>query len=784
MAPTKPKQSRKRAPRKAEWDRISESFHQLYIRQKLPLSKVATILKHEHNFEAGISMYKTRIKQVGTKKNFRKEELAAVAELLETFVQAGLRTPIAVVDGRPVPTHRVKRRFSSLLSHNKSRDSTTATLFPETTSLRGLESSQSRDHEAEAGRRRRGVTMPKIILKQSEDMHELEMAMIQINNYYAWRLRQSDEYFLQQGADSSLSTLHHFFNAVNYLRYGLDNGPLRPSQNWMYIRHRASIMLQQQHPRLPDTLLLDYAKSYRTHVQPLIRGVYSYLLSQARSVLRDRHPISMILKVLQSHETQQRSTSLLLKMICDVVRREEGCHSELAFELEYDRAKALDVHGDFMTSMTCWHSLLQRSVDAWGEKAECSRRILYRIGYVHFEHGLDCQAKKAWLDVLRLDDAYVQGSNDIGSSSVSATRGLGWICETAQDFSGAEEWYLKAYNASCHILPPKDAFTLLILQELDRMRARLREGEELSEIDDAGNEDVLEELQHEISLLHLQHEESENLKSHAEPWNEWDDDVPGAKDNNTSQSRESLEEAVSPIDKTLGGDDHRSDQVEFTDSNCSTSCVPGLIWDDTNDLGSSTKYEYSAHAQPLQTLLPCGPFEAFGEDGMGLMPTSWIDACGLDNEALPAFLPEEPTLPSSLPASGKYSHTALTYIGTLPTINDDPEFQEFDTARNSRVGFENTHPMMLDSDYQRFACTGRSTGDNRNVDPMELEREYQESDIVRDTCDDIAIGPTTYDPNGDFVNTFDLSFLDDVDLQACQAIQGQELHEEQDFLVW
>lgn len=43
---------RKRAPSEAEWLRIKDHFHRLYIEQNLPLSKTSEILAQEYAFYA------------------------------------------------------------------------------------------------------------------------------------------------------------------------------------------------------------------------------------------------------------------------------------------------------------------------------------------------------------------------------------------------------------------------------------------------------------------------------------------------------------------------------------------------------------------------------------------------------------------------------------------------------------------------------------------------------------------------------------------------------------
>lgn len=56
-------------------------------------------------------MIKHRTKKWNLKKNFKLEELAAVAKSVEPFVKAGLKAPAPMIAGRRVPIHRSKRHF-------------------------------------------------------------------------------------------------------------------------------------------------------------------------------------------------------------------------------------------------------------------------------------------------------------------------------------------------------------------------------------------------------------------------------------------------------------------------------------------------------------------------------------------------------------------------------------------------------------------------------------------------------------------------------------------------
>ncbi|KIW96262.1 uncharacterized protein Z519_03330 [Cladophialophora bantiana CBS 173.52] len=298
---------------------------------------------------------------------------------------------------------------------------------------------------------------------------------------------------------------------------------------------------------------------------------------------------------------------------------------------------------------------------------------------------------------------------------------LGWIWEGAEDFSVAEKWFSKAYEMGCVNRGPENPATLVDFHELNRVRVKLKDGESVPEVHSDCDEDVFVELHEGITRLRLQGvEELENLGIPTEPWNVWHKDVPVAKIDTNYPNRETVEETVTPTNKTASENDHQNlHPVDFADSFNSTVPAPGLIWDITNTIGSWNEPGSPAPVQSLESLFPERTLGLLGDDRTGFVSTSLTVADGFGNEAVATFMPEESTFPPSLPASGLDFMTASPYIGTLPLINNDPEFHEFDNAE--------------------------------------------------DVEDDSNIDPTILDPDGNF-SSFDLGFFVDVDVQECHAI--------------
>ncbi|OAL25404.1 hypothetical protein AYO20_10514 [Fonsecaea nubica] len=739
MAPTKPRRSRKRAPSKAEWDRIKKPWHQLYIREKLPLSEVSERLARDHNFEAGrLSMFKTRMKNLGTRKNFKKEELGAVANVLGIFVQAGLRTPTAIIDGQPVPIQRVKRHFSYLFPRDTLLNSKTAGSFPQTAYLHSLTGPLNQNHGTEAERSGQVLTMPTILLKQSEDMHDLELTLIQLNNYYAWRLQQSEDYFRQQVSraghyvEPDRPYIGQLSESIVVIRRALIHGGLRVGQAAMRdFCTRAAASLREQHPVLPTILVRNGLNHAGGTISQGICEINSCLLILAKRLLQPNHPISMILKVIQNSKAQHMPSRLLLNVCYDVARRQLEHDSGLVFQLDHGMTRTTASRADFETASQCWLSLLQRTGDKVGQKHVYYRTVLYEIGQLNYLHGLDESASKILLQSLELDDQPTQGNSASLWITASSMLLLADICEVAEDLSGAEEWYLKAYNIACQVCGPEHHDSLDILYHLDRVRAISKgEGATVSEVGDAEDEDVLDQLQMEL-----------RLKLHAEPWNDWDNDASGVESNASLSDREDIEEGVTAIDKTLNQDAHQNSHQIFHHPSEATDSFknPPVIqssWDIENDLESWAEHESSEHAEGLEVAPQDGDFEAFDQNELGSMSKWLTDAHGVSDGTLPTFVPEDLALPLSLPENGQDFATTMPYTeALLPTLGNDIEFQEFDNVGSTNCNFD-TDPMILD-------------------------------------------------PEGD-LSTFDLGFFNDIDLQAYDAIQDQDqdVHEGQDFFTF
>ncbi|KAH0843516.1 hypothetical protein FOPE_08553 [Fonsecaea pedrosoi] len=749
MALPKPRRSRNRAPSKAEWNRIKKQWHQLYIREKLPLSEVSERLAREHNFEAGrLSMFKTRMKNLGTRKNFKKEELGAVANVLGIFVQAGLRTPTAIIDGQPVPIQRVKRHFSHLFPRDTLLNSRTAGSFPQAAYLHSLTGPLDQNHGTEAERSRRVLTMPTILLKQSEGMHDLELTLIQLNNYYAWRLQQSDDYFKQQMSNTGHYVepdrpyIDQLFDSIESIKLALFRGAFHTDHAAMRVLcARAAASLREQHPKLPAFLVRTYFDHPGDIISRGICEIYSFLLILAKSLLQPNHPISMLLKLIQNSEAQGMSKRLLLNVCYDVARRQVQYDSWLVFQCDYDMTKTTASRADFETASQCWLSLLQRTGDKVGQKHVYYRLVLYDIGQLFYLHGLYESASKILLQSLELDDKSTQGSSVSLWVTASSMLILASICEAAEDFSGAEEWCLKAYNIACQICRPEHNILLYIVYRLDQTRVKSKgEGATVSEVGDAGDEDVLDQLQMELRHVQLEEveefEDSERPKLHAEPWNEWDNDVSSVESNASLSDREDIEEGVTAIDKTLSQDTHQNSHPVEAQDLLDNTPIMRSSWNIENDPGSGAEQESSEHAEGLEVTLQDGDFEAFDQDELGSMSNWLTDAHRPSDETLLTFVPEYLALPQSLPASGQDFTTTIPDTKTLlPTLNNDAEFQEFDNLGSTNYDFD--------------------------VDSMVLDTE------------------------GD-LSTFDLGFFDNIDLQAWDAPQDQDqdLHNEQDFFAF
>ncbi len=481
-------------------------------------------------------MYKTRIPTWGLRKNFTLAELKAVATTSSHFVEAGLNIPLALIDNREVPVERVKRHFSAVLLPPNSRSSDVKTGPTKHTAQSHSRSGRSRrETKSRLRDQPKSRAVPRIRLQHSAESHQLESTMIAVNNYCTWRLAQGLEYFTADGnsvgghiMETSIIDATDFCEEIACCLDAAREGAYHTVRlSIRQIQNQAHLVLRQQGRSLLENLLYTRTNRHQQDADRLRSSIYSYLAAVASELLGHGHPITILLRLIQCHDSRTKSSRLLLRLMCDIARREPTVDLDAISELEFDLANASVEMDDFATASESCQTLLKRFVDIYGERHWSFRRLLYLWGYLNYKHDLDDEAEETLLRVIHLDDNYAHDPRNTDGVSADAMEALGYVFEAKGKLSEAEEWYCQAHVSSCHNWGYGHPRTQLFLHQLTQFRRKLGKGKVMYELTEVTLEEVMEEIQMQLAQVDLEGHAAEfdSIRVCAEPWNEWERNI-------------------------------------------------------------------------------------------------------------------------------------------------------------------------------------------------------------------------------------------------------------------
>lgn len=478
-------------------------------------------------------MYKTRISKWGLEKYFKKEDLGAVAKTLEPFARAGLRIPSAVVNKREVPTNRVKRHFKDSFRPND-RILPAEALQLELTSNDPRKGLHTRDSENSKAQRRPQKVL-KIILQHSDELHLFEATLVQVSNYFSWRVAQPEDYFLLQGhyggQGCSAATLlipYVFSSELVRIMDGLKSDvPHEVRERIERLLALVPQMLLQQHPALISVLVNSFAISHEYWTKQSYCKIWACLLKLANKLLKHRdHPILMIIKLFLNFEGQISLPVSVMSLLCDVARRQfELVHPEFLFAIEIDMAYLSSRYSEYDVALEGLQSLLRRYKLRYDEAHPYCRRILQMLGALYCKEGLCAEGKQFLLRAIELDEKFARNPHDTDYTTTTTLSWLAFCCECMNELVEAKKWYTEAYTARCSLWGPQDDHTLMAFHRLNGIRRLLGEEVTMAEPREHGDIDSLEALENEFEAMALAAlPPVDTCGTSSAPWNEWDGD--------------------------------------------------------------------------------------------------------------------------------------------------------------------------------------------------------------------------------------------------------------------
>jgi hypothetical protein len=657
-------------------------------------------------------MYKHRISKWGLKKNFRLEELEAVASTVGHFVQAGLNPPTAMIDNRKVPIERAKRHFKASFLCGDQLSSGGKMTPPKETSRRNSRAvCAKRTTQTKLCLQRRPQAVPRVLLQQSAESHLLESTLAAVNNYYAWRLGQSDEYFavLKHGGGEHtvISDELDPGEAFSLVQEGIDAvlaGAHQFAQSSMRgFCSQARVLLLQQHPSLLQNLLYSLVYPYKAGGLQFQSSIISYLAALASRLFEHDHPVSMILKLVRCYEARGKGCQLVFRLMCEIATRQKDPNARIISELEYDLARVSVDYDDFHSAAGFCQALLQRYVDELDERHVFSRRLLSLLGKLYWRYDLDDEAERTLLRVLELDDPYVRDARNADWVSLHAMDWLSWMCEDTEDWSGAEKWYRQAHEAACFHYGLEDGAARRILHQLKGVRLRLGETDDALDEDQIDEADVLEEIRIQTARLDLEGVPTEaDLATCTTAWNEWQADIQEANDSShPSRNGRVNEDDISSTNQEEGSH-QRSRLAESQDASNDVPVDGESAWDAAHAPSKEHEREHHLRSSPHCFESPANgtACDTFNEMDVAFHLSSYSSADSYIGATEPPFTASEqacnaPKTPS-LHSKGPDPTTAEQHIDPLPPLETGPEFDEFDNVKASDM--TEFAQMMLDTD--------------------------------------------------------------------------------------
>ncbi|EXJ89063.1 hypothetical protein A1O3_02127 [Capronia epimyces CBS 606.96] len=507
---TAPPRRRNRAPSEAEWKRIEGIVKRLYIKDKLPLKEIARILEQDHNFHAAPHMYKHRMKNWNFKKNYKREELAAVADSAQCFVRAGIPLPATLHS--LVPVQRAKRHFPTLFEkscHPNSSDSSNGR--DGITRTRPTTDRGSHPTQNPSGR---NALMPMTTLHHSNELRDLEAILMQVNNYFQWSLRKDSPLRMQPAEKTHMGT----------------PPAITPKGFLIDIYQRCSLIangITEAAAALVTTVRRDTVNFLRKDspglAMQLRSNTYSYIGTVSRRILGEAHPVTMILALASRSGGFVPSSHLVLQLMYDLALRQADSRSRLAAEIGAILVETITEECDFESASELCRRALRRRLKHFGHNSYYYRHLLCLYGRLHFLHGFNDEAEKIFHNVLLLN-GFADEEKDCWQMTMSY---LGCIWEKRMDWGEAHDYYAQAYDSANEAFGSDDPSTQTCLQDLRRVQAKqAQESRGLHSVSENNAEDCLQdvmdkfaELQQEMEQLDLDEEDDEVPAERDMPWN-------------------------------------------------------------------------------------------------------------------------------------------------------------------------------------------------------------------------------------------------------------------------
>lgn len=417
MTPPEPSSS------EAEWNRMERTLKKLYIKDRLPLKGIATILERDHDFHAASvsssglryhscansvrpHMYKHPMKKWKLRKNYNLKELEAVANTARCFIRAGVPLPKATFN-HLVPVQRAKRCFRTLFKADSNQTAAISRAHQE----RKIKLKSTRESAQRSSQHfhNQYTVMSMATLHHSDDPRDLEYILIQVNGYFTW--------LLDKDAALSSQPVEHwhippeirnskFFAEIFDYCFRIAKGATHLASNLINkVRTEAVQILQCDDVTLLPLLLYYCCNFMFAGVVHMLGSTFAYIGFDSRRVLGQAHPMTLILELANRSGGYIASCDLGLQFMYDVAVGLHGGHSKITDMIESLLVHTFIYEADLYTASVFCKRALQRHLKTSGHNTFRFRSLLAEFGLLHWVYGFDEEAETIFYKGLDLHES-------------------------------------------------------------------------------------------------------------------------------------------------------------------------------------------------------------------------------------------------------------------------------------------------------------------------------------------------------------------------------------------
>jgi tetratricopeptide (TPR) repeat protein len=210
-------------------------------------------------------------------------------------------------------------------------------------------------------------------------------------------------------------------------------------------------------------------------------SILSFVTSMAAKVLGNRHPLTLITRLLLHESTIQKLPSRFLKLLSDVTSQAFRSDDERFLRLQLRIAEEHAYYGHLESAQIACHSLVARATEVLGPHHLITRRAHRRIGVFSWQQGNWDDAKRVLLQSLELT-MELEESPIATRTGISTCRYLGYVYRDTHDYPKSEKYLRLALQGWKFYANWKEGDMIRTLDDLENVLSMQGKTAELTEL--------------------------------------------------------------------------------------------------------------------------------------------------------------------------------------------------------------------------------------------------------------------------------------------------------------